>query len=426
MSEEQDELIQLMQPEMRDGILYKCFCSEFGIRDLTPDELWELFDVRWAALSEVRFDKGLEAFLMRDDIDSQTSTIQLAGLYPSGHVVGGLRVHIAPMTLLGGIEAIQISRVGVEWDARGAGIGAKLVGKALRIARALGTVKSLPLVFLLSRVLDSENPNRVLRFYERIGFRRTNLYTVTKDLSNCLMLAGVKQPSLQHLRSQGFQVEEAHERGAIYPTLLIASSVARQIQTAGRAEQDVENEEMQSFGLFLQGRQVTLRPFYKEDLATRHHWEHSREPPGYATLSHTLAPTMAELEEHFERENILAREHRFAIETHAGRLIGQLLYFGLRPDTRNVSIDVMIGEPDFWEGTWGKEAIWLLVEYLFDRLGVHRISITVSQLQKRLLRDLQELGFKHDGTLRDHEIAEGRYVGHELLSILEDEYRYRS
>jgi RimJ/RimL family protein N-acetyltransferase len=86
----------------------------------------------------------------------------------------------------------------------------------------------------------------------------------------------------------------------------------------------------------------------------------------------------------------------------------------------------MIGEPDFWDGPWGKEAIWLLVEYLFDQLGVHRISITVSELQGRLLRDLRSLGFQDDGTLRDNEIAEGRYIDHLVLSILEDEYRYRS
>ena len=83
---------------------------------------------------------------------------------------------------------------------------------ALRIGKALGIAKSLDLVFLLSRVLDTTDPNRVLKLYERIGFRRTNLYTVTKGLSNCLMLAGVNQPALQYLLRQGFRVEEARER----------------------------------------------------------------------------------------------------------------------------------------------------------------------------------------------------------------------
>ena len=178
MSEARDTLVQLMQPEVRDGILYKCFCSGFDAHDLAPNEMWEMFDVRWAALSEARLDKGLETFLMRDDADSQPSTVQIAALDPAGHAIGGTRVHVAPLQLLGSFDAVQISRVGVSWVARGAGIGTQLIGKALRIGRALGVVKPLPLVFLLSRILDTADPNRVLKLYERIGFRRTNLYTL--------------------------------------------------------------------------------------------------------------------------------------------------------------------------------------------------------------------------------------------------------
>ena len=91
MSEAEDSLTQLMQSEVRDGILYKCFCAEFEVRDLTPDEMWEMFDVRWAALSETRLDKGLETFLMRDEADSAPSTIQIAALDPAGHAIGGRR-----------------------------------------------------------------------------------------------------------------------------------------------------------------------------------------------------------------------------------------------------------------------------------------------------------------------------------------------
>jgi RimJ/RimL family protein N-acetyltransferase/ribosomal protein S18 acetylase RimI-like enzyme len=424
MSEERDALIRLLQPEVRDGILYKSFCVECNVRDITADELWDMFDVRWAALSEARLDKGLETFLMRDSIDNEPSTIQIAALDPAGHAIGGLRIHIAPLALLGGFDAVQISRVGVAWVAQGAGIGSTLVSKALHMARALGMVKSLSLAFLLSRVLDTASPNRVLRFYERIGFRRTNLYTVTKGLSNCLMLAGVKQSPLQYLRSQGFQVEEARERGAIYPTLLIASFMARQIQTARRSEVE-DHEAQEPPGPVLQGRNVRVRPFVYADLPVRHRWEHHGEPPGYATVARAKAPTMAELQADFNQELKAAQCKRFAIETSEGRLIGQVSYFDLQHDTRSVFIDVMIGEPDCWEGEWGREAIRLLLEHLFGELGIHRVSILVSQTQHLVQRDLESLGFRQDGILRHNEIVNGHYIDHCLLSILEDECRQR-
>lgn len=425
MSKEQDALVQLAQPEVRDGILYKCFCTEFEIYDLAPDELWEMFDIRWAALSETRLDKGLETFLMRDEADSHPSTVQIAALDPAGHAIGGTRIHVAPLQLLGGFNAIQISRVGVSWEARGAGIGAQLVNKGLRIARALGVIKNLPLVFLLSRILDSTDPNRVLKLYERIGFRRTNLYTVTKGLSNCLMLAGVQEPALHNLRRQGFQVEEARERGAIYPTLLIASSVARQIQTAQRDEEQAEETAEPAGGLVLQGRSVAVRTFTRDDLPTLHHWQHAQPRPGYATVSQTTAPTMAELEATFARETKASDRQRFAIESSDGLLIGQLLYYNLRDDIRSVSLDLLIGEPQFWDGTWGQESVRLLLGYLFEELGVHRVDMVLSQRQERVLRDLLALGFGQDGVLRHNEIVDGSYVDHCLLCLLEDEFAAR-
>ena len=81
----------------------KCSCAEWGVSDLTPQEMWEMFDVRWAALSEARLDKGLETFLMRDDADSASSTLQIAALDPAGHAIGGTRVHVEPLLLLGGL-----------------------------------------------------------------------------------------------------------------------------------------------------------------------------------------------------------------------------------------------------------------------------------------------------------------------------------
>jgi RimJ/RimL family protein N-acetyltransferase/ribosomal protein S18 acetylase RimI-like enzyme len=425
MSEALDTLLHLMQQEVRDGILYKCSCAEWGMSDLTPQEMWEMFDVRWAALSEARLGQGLETFLMRDEADNMPSSIQIAALDPAGHAIGGTRIHIAPLQLLGGFDAVQISRVGVSWVARGAGIGTQLVGKALRIARALGVVKELSLVFLLSRILDTTKPNRVLKLYERIGFRRTNLYTVTKGLSNCLMLAGVKEPALQHLRRQGFQVEEGRERGAIYPTLLIASSVARQIQTAALQEtEDVEEGASERLAdLVLRGRWVTVRRFAHADLPTLHHWQHANQRPVYATMSQTFAPTMAELGSDFGQELAAADRQRFAIETAEERLIGYLLYYDLRDDIRSTYLELMVGDPDFGDGVWGQEAVRLLLEHLFDELGVHRVNVIVSQLQGKVRYDLDKLGFRHDGVLRHNEIVDGRYVDHLVLSMLEDEYK---
>ena len=224
-----------------------------------------------------------------------------------------------------------------------------------------------------------------------------------------------------YLRRQGFQVEEARERGAIYPTLLIASSVARQIQTAEREEEEAPPVEAPT-GLVLQGRDVAVRYFAHADLPTLHHWQHATPRPGYATVSQVTASTMAELESDFAEEIQTADRQRFAIETLDERLIGYLIFYDLRDDIRSVSVDVLIGDPDFWKGTWGQEALRLFLGYLFDELGIHRVNVVVSQLQEHVLSDLEALGFHHDGALRHNELLDGRYIDHLLFSLLEEEH----
>jgi RimJ/RimL family protein N-acetyltransferase len=132
---------------------------------------------------------------------------------------------------------------------------------------------------------------------------------------------------------------------------------------------------------------------------------------------------MAQLEADFGQELKASDRQRFAIEASEGRLIGYLLYYDLREDIRSASIDLMIGETDYWEGTWGRDAVRLLLEYLFDELGIHRVNCVLSELQDQVRRDLTGIGFRQDGVLRDNEILDGRYIDHHLLSLLEDEYQ---
>lgn len=223
-----------LQTEVIDGIQYACYAPYFDVHSLTADELWDMFDVRWTALSESRLDKGIEAFLIRDSIDNAPTTVQVAALNEDGRAIGGLRVHISTVQLLDGLPGVQISRVGVSCEYRGQGVGHHLVSKAFRIAHVLAAELDLELIFLLGRVLEGQDRDRVLRFYERIGFQRTNLFTETKGLSNCLMLACVHEPPRRFLERHGFIVTEQRIPGAQRPVLAIAMPDEPRVQASER------------------------------------------------------------------------------------------------------------------------------------------------------------------------------------------------
>ncbi|MDY7040246.1 MAG: GNAT family N-acetyltransferase [Chloroflexota bacterium] len=206
--------------EVHQGIEYRCFCPRWDVQDITVGELWEMFEVRWAALSEERLDKDLATFLIRDSIDLEENTVQVAAFY-QGRVLGGLRVHLAEASLLKGIPGVQVSRVGVSKDWRGRGIGHTMVSKAVRIAKDVAVDLGLNLIFLLGRVIGGRDPKRVLRLYERAGFTRTSRFIETKGLLNCLMVATVHGMPDEHLSALGFRVTEVRDFNSASPTPLL-------------------------------------------------------------------------------------------------------------------------------------------------------------------------------------------------------------
>jgi mannose-6-phosphate isomerase-like protein (cupin superfamily)/GNAT superfamily N-acetyltransferase len=209
------------QPETHNGVLYKCFCDLWELRDMTANEQWDMFVVRWEALSEERLDKELETFVIRDLIDRNTTTVQVGAFNEAGEALGGLRVHFARAELLSNLLGVQISRVGVLRSARGRGVGGRLLRKAVAIAHDMAQEADLNLIWLGGRVLDSQDTHRILRFYEQFGFQKTNRYIKTSGLLNNIMVATRESTPMAYLQSQGFWVEERHEDGPLGPVLHI-------------------------------------------------------------------------------------------------------------------------------------------------------------------------------------------------------------
>jgi mannose-6-phosphate isomerase-like protein (cupin superfamily)/GNAT superfamily N-acetyltransferase len=224
-------------PEMHNGVLYKCFCDVWNLRDVSGDELWDMFVVRWEALSEERLDKELETFMIRDLIDQITTTVQLGAFNQDGEAIGSLRIHFARASLVGNLPGVQISRVGVLRSARGLGIGQQMMHKAMTIARDMSREEGVNLIWLSGRVLDSWDTHLVLRFYEQFGFQKTNRYIETSGLLNNIMVTTRQDTPLEYLQSLGFQVEERREDGPLGPVLhILADPLDRRSVTITSAD----------------------------------------------------------------------------------------------------------------------------------------------------------------------------------------------
>lgn len=78
--------------------------------------------------------------------------------------------------------------------------------------------------------------------------------------------------------------------------------------------------------------------------------------------------------------------------------------------------------PDAWGNGFALDACAHLIEYGFRELALHRISATVMAPNERSQRLIKRLGFVHEGTAREAQFADGKYVDTDRYGLLHDEW----
>ncbi len=74
--------------------------------------------------------------------------------------------------------------------------------------------------------------------------------------------------------------------------------------------------------------------------------------------------------------------------------------------------------PDYWGKGIMKEVIPLICKYGFEELGLHRIEGFVDVENTACKKGLNKLNFMHEGTLRDCEIKDGKYISLDVYSVI--------
>lgn len=172
----------------------------------------------------------------------------------------------------------------------------------------------------------------------------------------------------------------------------------------------------------LRGRNVNLRRHQLEDLPAVVGWY--RDPElGRLTRYHS-APMSPEEVERFFRGRLLADDAlAYAIEElPSRRLIGFTTFSGLDPENGSVLFHITIGERDAWNRGLGTEATELMLGHAFERLGLHRVGLSVFSYNTRAIRAYEKVGFRHEGRLREAIQRDGDYWDEIHMGILREEW----
>lgn len=133
-----------------------------------------------------------------------------------------------------------------------------------------------------------------------------------------------------------------------------------------------------------------------------------------------------EIERFFSARVVSPDSLAFAVHVRAtGRLIGTCAFSQLDGDNGSALFHITIGEKDAWGQGHGTEATELMLEHAFERLGLHRVALSVFAFNERAIRSYRKVGFVVEGRSRDAIWRDGRYWDELQMSILEDDWRER-
>ncbi|HEX3050495.1 MAG TPA: GNAT family protein [Aggregatilineaceae bacterium] len=115
---------------------------------------------------------------------------------------------------------------------------------------------------------------------------------------------------------------------------------------------------------------------------------------------------------------------RFGIRAKDGNPIGVFVLKNIDSYNRTAEVGAGIGDPNYWSGGFGSDAMLLIVDYGFRQLDLRRLCLTTAGTNFRAQRQIEKCGFIREGACRLGLLAvEGRgYQDILWYSLMRDDW----
>lgn len=173
----------------------------------------------------------------------------------------------------------------------------------------------------------------------------------------------------------------------------------------------------------LSGERVELTAIRDADIETLISWD---DDPEFLRNLHSgpAYPRPESAQREWWAERLKAKDaYHFAIRLKDdGRLIGTFHIEEIEWPHRAAWFSIGIGAPDARGKGYGREALALAIDFAFNDLNLHRLSLTVFDYNQAAIRLYKRLGFTHEGTFRQYLQRDGRRHDMLLFGLLADEW----
>ncbi|KAF0110650.1 MAG: putative acetyltransferase [Chloroflexi bacterium] len=174
------------------------------------------------------------------------------------------------------------------------------------------------------------------------------------------------------------------------------------------------------------GKRVRLRAIERDDIPNFVRWLNDREVIEFLLMNSPLSKAMEEkwFEGHLAAPITSAQV--MAIEALSGDQwvhIGNTGIHNIEPVHNAAEFGIFIGEKDFWNKGYGREATLLTLKHGFEDLNLNRIFLNVYENNLRGIAAYKAAGFVHEGVLREAVYKNGRYLDVLVMSVLHSEWK---
>lgn len=129
----------------------------------------------------------------------------------------------------------------------------------------------------------------------------------------------------------------------------------------------------------------------------------------------------------FDEREMSSSDDSFAIHRLGERApLGVVSLMNISESNASADLSVIIGPEEARSQGYGPEAIGLMLDYGFERLGLQRVGLSVFEFNEAAISVYEGLGFRKEGRLRQAVERNGVYYDALLMSLLKPEWYGRS
>ena len=152
----------------------------------------------------------------------------------------------------------------------------------------------------------------------------------------------------------------------------------------------------------LEGLLVDLVPYGKRFRDLEHIWRNNesaywssggnRQIVSRATIERQNAQWAEEAERMGPARGVM-----FGVQTKDGTPIGFFTINWIVPHSRLAMLGARIGDPNYWGGGYGTDALLLLIEYAFDWLDMRKVWLGTTSANARVMRQMERSASRSKG-----------------------------